>query len=124
MQVPCCKKYTYLPVAPKKGTSGPCQFHYSRGILYAKLACKVNNHDNLSKVKVLSSKVYRKVVESKKMYAYFLWNKSNELGKLRKFQCEVEKLITTRTQILGKDNGLEYVDKSFLDNQNTSSIIP
>lgn len=60
---------------------------------------------------------------SKKIYVYFLRNKSDALEKFKEFRQEVENQLDTRIKILRTDNGLEYVNKNFSDYLKGAGII-
>lgn len=60
---------------------------------------------------------------SKKIYVYFLRNKSDALEKFKEFRNEVENQLNTHIKILRTDNGLEYVNKNFSDYLKSAGII-
>lgn len=60
---------------------------------------------------------------SKKVYVYFLRNKSEALEKFKEFKHEAENQLDAHIKILRTDNGLEYVNKSFSDYLKSNGII-
>lgn len=60
---------------------------------------------------------------SKKIYVYFLRNKSDALEKFKEFRNEVENQLEARIKVLRTDNGLEYVNNNFSDYLKSCGII-
>lgn len=60
---------------------------------------------------------------SKKVFVYFLHNKSDALEKFKEFKSQVEKQLECNIKCLRSDNGLEYVNSNFSDFLKTAGIV-